>query len=172
MRDHFSGGVIALKTSPLNCIQELAPRDAHYPWRVMVTCILLNQTHGRQVRPIIDELWKLLPHPGKVLSLSSEEADKLRLLLRPLGLVNRRSHALYCNARDYVAGVPLHNCYGMGQYGRDAIDIFVHGKTDLQPTDKWLTPYLEWRRSGGSAVQWGGPQSFDQTVYKGRKDGV
>lgn len=143
--------------SPLNCIQELAPRDDdHYPWRVMVTCILLNQTHGRQVRPMIDEFWRQVPVPNKLMNLTTEERSELRKLLQPLGFVNRRMNALVRNATDYITLVPLHECYGMGKYGQDAIDLFVHGKiSNVRPADKWLLPYLEWRRAGGPAVKWG-----------------
>jgi hypothetical protein len=120
----------------------------------MVTCILLNQTHGRQVRPMIDDFWRMVPDPRTLLALPTEERAKLRALLQPLGFVNKRMHALQRNAMDYVASVPLHECYGMGRYGQDAIDIFVLGMTNVKPTDKWLQPYLEWRKSGGGRVQW------------------
>lgn len=143
-----------MDTSPLNCLQELAPKGEHYPWRVMVTCILLNQTHGRQVRPIFDRVWDLLPTPESVLSMSVDRSAQLQDLLRPLGFVNRRTHAIYRNAFDYTRGVPWHKCYGIGKYGRDALDIFVHGRTDVEPTDTWLKPYLEWRRNGGPCVNW------------------
>jgi hypothetical protein len=124
----------------------------------MITCILLNQTHGRQVRPMIDEVWRILPHPARVMALSPADGDRLKALLRPLGFVNKRVHAIYRNTADYIEGKPLHDCYCMGKYGRDAIDIFVHGKTDIEPSDKWLKPYIEWRRAGGEPVKWGESQ--------------
>lgn len=142
------------RVSPLRCLQELAPIDGHYPWRVMIVCILLNQTHGRQVRPMIDEFWSLVPGPGEMLTMCADKAELVRDLIRPLGFANRRMNALYRNASDYLDGLPLESCFGIGQYGRDAIDIFVHGRTDVRPTDKWLVPYLEWRRAGGKPVQW------------------
>jgi hypothetical protein len=120
----------------------------------MLTCILLNQTHGRQVRPMLDRLWELLPNPAAVMHLSSEDGDRLRDLLRPLGFMNRRAVAIYRMTSDYLRGVPYHECYGMGKYGRDAIEIFVNGSTDVQPTDRWLQPYLEWRKAGGPPVEW------------------
>jgi hypothetical protein len=72
-----------------------------------------------------------------------------------LGFVNKRMNALTRNALDYGCEVPLHNCYFIGKYGRDAIDLFVYGRIDVKPDDKWLLPYLEWRKSGGSPVAWG-----------------
>jgi methyl-CpG-binding domain protein 4 len=142
-------------TSPLNCIQEIAPRDKHYPWRVMLTCILLNQTHGRQVRPMLDQLWELLPDPRALSTMNEAKMTQLRELLRPLGFVNKRLHAIVRMTFDYERGVDPHNCYGMGQYGRDALDLFVYGKTDVKPRDTWLLPYLQWRLDGGPPVLWG-----------------
>lgn len=137
------------------CIQELCPRDHHYPWRVMVTCILLNQTHGRQVRPIMDRLWKLLPTPQALLTASADQTSELNQLLRPLGFLNRRSSTLLRMTRDYLDGKDPHHCYGIGKYASDALDLFVYGQTDVKPTDQWLEPYLQWRRDGGPRVNWG-----------------
>jgi methyl-CpG-binding domain protein 4 len=143
-----------LDLSPYNCVQEIAPKGRHYPWRVMVTCILLNQTHGRQVRPMIDRFWELVPEPDRLCNMPVELARELHDLLKPLGFVNKRMYALIRNACDYLKGVPLRDCYGIGKYGADAIALFVHGRTDIHPTDTWLLPYLEWRRNGGPPLQW------------------
>lgn len=121
----------------------------------MVTCLLLNQTHGRQVRPILDELWSILPNPSRLTHLPPTDHSRLIEILTPLGFVNKRYHALVRNAADYLAGRPWEECYGIGRYGRDALALFVYGRTDVDPMDKWLKPYLEWRQGGGPSVEWG-----------------
>lgn len=138
--------------SPYRCIQELVERDELYPWRVMVVCKLLNQTHGRQVRPMIHDFFLLWPTPRKLL----DEVDgSIEAFIRPLGFANRRTTALRRMSREYLDGTPPERCYGVGQYCRDALAIFVHGRTDVEPTDTWLKPYLEWRKHGGPRVKWG-----------------
>jgi adenine-specific DNA glycosylase len=122
----------------------------------MVTCILLNQTHGRQVRPLIHEFFCRYPDPQTLSSIdSAQRIEELTNFVRPLGLHNRRAVSLIRNAIDYCAGKPFERCRGIGQYGRDAIAIFVHGRTDVKPTDTWLKPYLEWRLAGGERLRWG-----------------
>jgi hypothetical protein len=140
--------------SPLNCIQELIPRDRHYPWRVMVTCALLNQTHGRQVRPIIVKFWSLLPDPLSVLHVHKHIETAVRDLIRPLGFGTKRWTTIQRMTTDYVLGTLPEKCFGCGKYCRDAVALFVHGRTDVQPDDTWLRPYLEWRLSGGPRLEW------------------
>lgn len=105
---------------------------------------------------MIDEFWRQVPVPERLMHLTTEQRTELRALLQPLGFVNKRMNTLVRNASDYVALKSLKECYGMGKYGRDSIDIFVCGLVNhVRPDDKWLLPYLEWRRSGGSPVAWG-----------------
>lgn len=138
--------------SPLNCIQELVERDEFYPWRVMVVCMMLNQTHGRQVRPLFGRFFELWPRPSDFLMADGE---RVRELIAPLGFRNRRFLSLRRMTENYVANVPYEQCYGIGKYGRDAIALFVHGRTDVAPFDTWLQPYLAWRIAGGPRVRWG-----------------
>lgn len=150
--------------SPLNTIQELVGRDLHYPWRVLVVCTLLNQTHGRGVRPMIDEFFKIVPTPDAMMHVEKEAIDHL---LRPLGFHNRRYVTLCRMTRDYLNGRQYREMYGVGPYALDSIDLFVHGRTDaLNPKDTWLRPYLTWRRAGGHAVQWdkAGHEAWRETI--------
>ena len=41
-------------TSPFNTVQEQQAGKPREPWRILVVCALLNRTHGRQVRPMVD----------------------------------------------------------------------------------------------------------------------
>ena len=134
--------------SPHALVQERVARDRHYPWRVLVCCALLNLTSGAQVRPVIGPLFERCPTPDSMLLADLSD------LLSPLGLQRRRANVLRRLTWDYLAGkAPL--CYGCGQYALDAWALFVEGRTDLDPADHWLRPYLDWRLSGGPAVSWG-----------------
>lgn len=138
--------------SPLNTIQELVCKDLHYPWRVLVVCTFLNQTHGRGVRPMIVEFFRRVPGPEQMMGIDKSQIDDL---LRPLGFHNRRFLTLVRMTRDYLAGLDYRSMYGVGPYALDAIDLYVHGNTNgLDPKDTWLKPYLDWRRAGGPAVEW------------------
>ena len=140
--------------SPINCIQETLPFGQHYPWRVMVSCVLLNRTQRNQVRPILDKVWEMLPTPDALLHMTDKQENDLHVLLAPLGLINRRYDILIRMTIDYLEGKELHKCFGLGKYGRDAVDLFVLGRTDVHPHDTWLKPYLKWRLAGGPPVQW------------------
>lgn len=142
--------------SPLALVQERVERDHHYPWRVLVCCALLNRTHGRQVRPMFQQLFRLCPTP---LAMRVVETELLVELIRPLGLYNRRAAALKRLTCDYMAGKPPEQCHGVGQYALDAWAIFVEGRVDLDPADHYLKPYLEWRKQHGYNTQWARPQA-------------
>lgn len=75
-------------------------------------------------------------------------------LLRPLGLQNRRAQTLRKLTEDYLAGKPPERTHGVGQYALDAWAIFVEGRTDVDPSDHWLRPYLHWRIEHGERVSW------------------
>jgi hypothetical protein len=165
-------------TSPLDTIQEQVAKDLHYPWRVLVVCTFLNQTHGRGVRPMIHEFFRRVPMPEDMIGVEHEQIDDL---LRPLGFKNRRFVTLYRMTRDYLDGKPYREMYGVGPYALDSIDLFVEGKTDgLNPKDTWLRPYLAWRRAGGEAVRWDrdghmkwrGESIADQNFRMGRERGL
>lgn len=141
--------------SPHNLIQEQQLGKPYAPWRILVVCALLNRTHGRQVRPMIDKLFELCPSPTAMVERAKSE--EVMTLLRPLGFVNRRTDSLKRMSQDYNV---LTNCswkwqssnwtydvHGCGQYARDSINIFIYGQTAAVTTDTWLNKYLEWKRA-------------------------
>lgn len=138
----------AEEVSPYNLIQEWVEKDKHYPWRVLVVCTLLNRTHGRGVRPIVDQLFEKCPNP--IVMLDADLTD----ILQPLGLKNMRNKRLKHLTQDYLANVPYDKMAGVGKYGTDCLRIFCGGETNIDTDDKWLEPYLKWRRAGGHAVVW------------------
>jgi hypothetical protein len=121
-------------------VQERILRDGLYAWRVLVLCALLNRTGRRQVRPMFEALLVAFPTPQRM----ARGRARLERMLRPLGLGARRSALLRRLSADYVSGRPASQCFGVGQYARDALAIFVEGRTDVRPSDKFLGRYLRW----------------------------
>lgn len=118
-------------------------QDEHYPWRVLVCCALLNRTGRAQVRPMFEQLFAKCSTP---IDMMAVDGEWLTGLLRPLGFQNRRADLLRRLSSDYVEGVPADQCFGAGQYARDALAIFVEGREDFVPGDHFLKPYLAWRK--------------------------
>lgn len=130
--------------SPYNLVQEWAAERADPVWSVIVACSLLNRTHGRQVRPMVEAFFERFPTPDAVLLATDQE---LAERLRPLGLYNRRLRTLRHMAAEYVRGTPLDHLPGVGDYAIASVKIFVLHENDVVTDDPWLNKYLEWRRS-------------------------
>lgn len=112
------------------------------PWKMLIGCILLNQTTRTQVDKIRDELFKRWPDP-----LEMGEADSLELssVIKPLGLYNRRAVSLIKFSRewtgkDWKEPIELH---GIGKYAQDSWEIFQKNNFNIEPTDKELIGYLK-----------------------------
>lgn len=130
-------------------IQEQLPRDARYGWRMLVCCLLLNQTHGRQVRPMARELFARFPSPR---SMAGAGRDLERMVM-PLGLWRRRAALLRklsaaCLRPDFDPR-KTKGC-GVGAYALDSWAIFVEGRVVRRPRDGKLRKYarrMGWNRS-------------------------
>ena len=69
---------------------------------------------------------------------------ELALLLKPLGLYNRRAKTLIRFSREYAKGFNnIGELYGIGRYAMDSWEIFQNDNTRIEPTDKVLLQYLE-----------------------------
>lgn len=128
--------------SPFGLIQEELRAD---PWKLLIACVMLNLTNIVQVRPVINEFFKLYPDASTA-ALADE--SQLAELLRPLGLHNRRartiiklSNAIQEEWSD-VKRLP-----GVGKYAADSYRMFIEGSLDVEPTDKKLRKYKEWAMS-------------------------
>ena len=74
--------------SPYDLLQErFWPND----WKILVVCLMLNQTSRKQVEPMIHDFFEKVPDAKSIISA---EEDDLKILLKPLGLVNRRINTL------------------------------------------------------------------------------
>jgi methyl-CpG-binding domain protein 4 len=139
--------------SPLCLIQEFL-RDE--PWRLLVACVMLNQTSAKQVWPVARDFFQLCPTPRTVTFTSEEEIVGV---LRPLGLQNRRVRTIMRLSREWcdkgygpffggrpkgdsVIGLP-----GIGKYASDSYRMFVDpGEIVEDVRDKELRKYVAWAK--------------------------
>ena len=113
----------------------------HDPWKMLVGCIMLNQTHNRQVRRVIYDFFESYPSPQ---SITEESIPDIAEKLRPLGFYNRRANTIYRFSQEYINKEYKHvsELYGIGKYASDSYEIFINDNNDVNPTDKILNAYL------------------------------
>lgn len=131
--------------SPFQLLQE---DHAFDPWRVLVICMLLNQTTGEQVKKIIRRVFLLCPTAEAAVQVPMNE---LRTVIEPLGLQNKRVRDIREMSRQYLndGWTYVTELHGVGKYAADAYAIFCVGKPeDIVPDDHMLVKYWEY------VVQW------------------
>ena len=110
------------------------------PWKMMVCCILLNQTNNKQVRPILSSVFDLIPTP-----ISTIGCDPLELaaIIKTTGFQNIKASRIIKMSDRWLAGFnSIEELPGIGRYGKESWDIFIVGNTNIDPTDKKLKAYL------------------------------
>ena len=116
------------------------------PFWMLVACILINRTHWRQVKPVLERLRARCEGPLDLLKLSVEETIEI---LRPLGFYNRRTSSLRCFAHKYLLSRPetwqdVLRMPGCGEYAAQSFQIFVQNERPAGGvTDHKLQWYLE-----------------------------
>lgn len=133
--------------SPLNLLQEIYHPDE---WKVLVCCILLNQTSRKQVDLVRDEFFKIWPSPE---SVKEEDFEKMRDLIAPLGFKNKRADGIIRFSREFLEKDwkdPI-ELYGIGRYGQDSYDIFFRDKIIENPSDHVLKDYVQWKKEQHTA---------------------
>ena len=128
----------------LNAWNDPLIQEQYWPdrWKMTVICLCLNMTSGRQVRPILPELFRRWPNP---VAMKHAHDVTLKTLIRPLGFVNKRSQALKRMSNDWIEKdwTSVKELYGCGQYAMDSDLIFFQGHTDISPSDGELERYLQ-----------------------------
>lgn len=117
------------------------------PWKLFLSCILLNRTTAVQVRSVVWDLLKAYPTPEALVEASEDDLERL---LRPLGMYRKRAVGIRRFSRDYMA-TPTDIwrkdptvLFGVGPYGSDAFKIFCLGEwQSVTPEDKDLKKYVE-----------------------------
>ena len=127
--------------SPHRLIQEsLWPNE----WKILVSCLLLNQTTRKQVDRVIDTLFHSYPEPE---SMAAAKDGTLFNIIRPLGMANKRTVTLKRFSREYLTkkwSTPQ-ELYGCGKYADDTWRIFCKGEwRSVEPNDHALTDYYNY----------------------------
>jgi|TARA_R100000027_G_scaffold13516_1_gene9686 methyl-CpG-binding domain protein 4 len=118
-------------------LQEIYQDDT---WKMLVCCMLLNQTNRKQVDTVREELFKTYPTPKDM--MKAEHSDLVDII-KPLGLYNTRATRLIKMSEGYVNGFnDVTELYGIGQYALDSWEIFQNENYDVKPTDLVLQEYL------------------------------
>lgn len=143
--------------SPLCLIQEKT-RDT--PWRMLVACIMLNQTAGKRAESVWKSFFELWPTPESL--FDSDDIvpiviENMRNVLRPIGLQNVRSLRIWRMTFDYLVlrpdrdfSIDVKRLTGVGKYASDSWRIFVKGdcpNDEGEVHDKELKNYVRWARS-------------------------
>lgn len=110
-------------------------------WKMLICCILLNQTTNQQVRKILDPLFELIPDPE---SCVNADPTKIAEIIKPTGLYNIKANRMQKLSRKWLDGFshPT-DLPGVGKYAMESWDIFVNNRTDFIPSDKKLKLYLD-----------------------------
>lgn len=128
--------------SPWGLIQEDLWPD---PWRILVACIMLNQTSRKQVECVLPEFFERWSTPESFI-----DADPLdvRDVIKSLGFGNRRTAALKFMTRDFLdPNKTIEQYNGIGLYGRAAYYVFCDGKLPTGVSDHALSAYVDWVRN-------------------------
>ena len=110
------------------------------PWRMMVCCICLNQTNNKQVRPILEELFSIIPDPVSTISC---EKERISECLKSTGFQNIKADRIKKMSQKWIEGFENPSeLPGIGKYGQDSWDIFINGNLRRETSDKKLRIYL------------------------------
>lgn len=123
----------------LSIIQEEYKDD---PWKVLVCCILLNQTNNLQVRPLISHFFKNWPNPASIIR---EDPINISNFIKSTGFQNIKAQRIREFSMVWETGIrDPHKFPGIGEYGREAWRIFVEDDIDFIPKDKKLKMHVEY----------------------------
>lgn len=116
------------------------------PFWMLVACILINRTHWRQVKPVLERLRERCPQPQRFLVCPVEEMIEI---VRPLGFYNRRTSLLRRFALSWGDQPPqtwqeVMRMPGCGEYAAQSWQIFVQNEFPIGTvTDHKLQWYLD-----------------------------
>lgn len=129
--------------SPVGMLQEDLWPD---PWKILVACILHNQTSRKQVDKVYKKLFCSYPCAQ---SMADADQDSLALMLKPLGLYNRRSKSLIRFSQEYLESEwkKPSELYACGKYADDCFSVFCTGDwKNVNTQDGSLSRYIDWLR--------------------------
>jgi adenine-specific DNA glycosylase len=132
-----------MKLSPFLFEQEQYIDD---PWKMIIVCMMLNQTSYKQVDRVKDTFFGRFPDAEILLNANDEDIIGV---IRSLGFYNRRCKLFKDFSREWIKGrwEKIEDLPGVGKYASDSWKIFQEGKLDIDVQDKELKKYVEWARN-------------------------
>ncbi|XP_051224090.1 uncharacterized protein [Lolium perenne] len=127
--------------SPHNLLQEKYASD---PWKVIVICMLLNLTQGKQVKNIIEGFFECYPDAHSAINADPE---KMAGYLECLGLQHVKTTRIQKFSKEYVEKewTYITELCGVGKYAADAYAIFCAGRAiEVAPKDHKLVDYWKY----------------------------
>jgi methyl-CpG-binding domain protein 4 len=127
--------------SPHGLLQESLWPDE---WKILMSCLMLNQTTRKQVDKVVWQFFDKWPDPQSFMKSKHEDVSDL---LRPLGFYNRRPKAMRRFTEEYIQKEWLEpiELHGIGKYANDAWRIFCRGDWKaVDPQDHALNKYHSW----------------------------
>lgn len=111
------------------------------PWKMLVCCILLNQTTNQQVRKVLLPLFELIPDPS---TASNTQPEQIATIIRSTGFSSVKSQRIVDLSKKWNSGFnSVLELPGVGRYASDSWEIFVEKNIHIQVTDKKLQAYLD-----------------------------
>jgi hypothetical protein len=141
-----------LQTSPYLTRQEEYRDD---PWKMLMVCFMLNQTHHRQVDEVREHFFNKCNTAERLIGCPD---DEIIAIIKPLGFYNKRVKAwkefsyqwleLVAQYKNpiYIPADKLIGLKGVGKYALDSWRIFQCFDYDVEPEDHVLNFYVEWAR--------------------------
>lgn len=121
------------------------------PWKMLLVCMMLNQTSYIQVDKVRHEFFNRFPGPKEL--KDAEDHDIIKII-RPLGFYNRRAKVWKKFSERWLEwdGKEVLDLPGVGKYASDSWKIFQEGVYDITVEDKELKRYLQWINESGYNV--------------------
>jgi len=116
---------------------------AHDPWKMLIICMMLNQTSYKQVDRVRVPFFSRFKSAEDLLRASDEEIIEI---IRPLGFYNRRVKQWKKFSSQWLEwnGENVSDLHGVGKYAQDSWKIFQLGIFNIEVEDKELKKYLNW----------------------------
>ncbi|GMH62546.1 hypothetical protein TrLO_g2985 [Triparma laevis f. longispina] len=154
---HFSPS----RESPFGLLEELTFSD---PWKLLLTCILLNRTTRIQVDPVLFNFLERWPTCDELLK-SRGDLKNVQELVRPCGMHLKRGENIVSFSSQYaemrnngvdpweLTEAQIRSFVSCGDYAWDAYRLFVLNlgagegvEDDFNCKDHALQMFLEWKR--------------------------
>lgn len=110
------------------------------PWKMLIACIMLNQTGNKQVRKVIYEFFERWPSPKELIQA---DESQIKNSIKSLGLYNRRTKSIINFSKSWIEKGWHDGLPGIGQYAKDSYEIFQNKNPQIKSKDKILSKYLK-----------------------------